>query len=148
MGDAVVLDPSAGDAEHAREPWCFDERREAGVERERRLTLERQPLAVSPHRRCAPGDRRAVGKCALRRIDGVERSEALLTHRDRRAFLFRATHSTALRQDPEAFVFYSSHSGNLAWFNTSAATDRLRQPSDESRRRDCIRDGTPPPGAA
>src|SRR3954469_16297433 len=112
-GDAVVLDPGPCDADHSREPRRLDEWCEASVERERRLPLEWQPLAIPPHRRRARGDRRAIGERSLRRINGIEWPEAVLAYRDRRPLLLRPAHPTPLRQDAEALVLYRGHADEV-----------------------------------
>ena len=52
--DGVVLDVELGDAERLGQPVGPDKRRAADVAADRRLAVERQQLAVSPHR---PGPR-------------------------------------------------------------------------------------------
>ena len=74
---ASFLIQSARDAEPVGEPRCIDQRRESGVLRQRGRTLERQPLAIAPHRRRARRDLRAIRQPTRRRIHRLERTEAV-----------------------------------------------------------------------
>src|SRR3982750_4204122 len=74
---------------------------------------DRQPLEIPPHRRRARGDRRAIGKRSLRRINGIEWPEAVLAYRDRRPLLLRPAHPTPLWQDAEALVLYRGHADEV-----------------------------------
>ena len=90
MRHAVVLDPEACNAEATGERWRFDERREAGVRRERRDSIEREPFVVAPQRRRAARDRLAIGQRAARVVLRHERPEAVEADRARLGIESRA----------------------------------------------------------
>src|SRR5256886_9147960 len=78
----VVLHPDAGDAEATRQSRSLEQRREAAVERQHGLTVERQPFAIAPQRGRARGNGLAVGQSPPGLVHRVERPETLLADRD------------------------------------------------------------------
>src|SRR5438094_3467873 len=107
--DTVVLDPRAGDAKARRQARRLDERREAGIEREHRLAVEGQPLAIAPERWRPPRDRCPIRQVALGGIQRLERTETILTDGDGCPVLFRTAQTATLGEHTETVVLDRRH---------------------------------------
>ena len=83
MGDRVVLRPDARYAEQRRQAGHFHQWREAGIKREDGTAIEREPLVVAPQRWRARGNFLARRQATSGIVEGLERSKALFTDRDR-----------------------------------------------------------------
>ena len=97
----VVLDPYTRYAEFGGEARDFHQRREAGVPGVHRFTFEGQPLTIPPEVGGATLDGLAIRQHAMRGVQRLERSEALLANRDGSGFEFRAAQAATLRKNAE-----------------------------------------------
>src|SRR5687767_4353856 len=98
MRHGVVLDPRLSDAESLSQAWCLHERGEARVERQRRLSIEREPFAIAPERPCASRDRCTIRKRAMLVVNDVERPQAMLANGGGRRLALRSAHAATQRQ--------------------------------------------------
>ena len=103
----IVLYPGARDTEPCGDAGRVDERRTARVERQRRFTVERQPLAVTPQRPRTRGNRVARGKHARGIEHGIERPEALFADRDGGRIVERSARAAHLR--PRSYREWRCH---------------------------------------
>jgi len=112
-----------GPFEPAGELRRFDQRRESAVEREDRLTLEREPLAVAPERRPTRRDGVGIGQQTIGIVHRLQRTQTFFADRHRCGRLFRAAETAGLRQRAQGWL----GEGRLA-FGDQCGRHRLPPP--------------------